>query len=68
MVEEGKFMVYLRTTKKNNDKEALRGFSVVLKNGEWANFSVLNDQKKSRNVPLMIAKLDANQYLFRLHI
>jgi len=51
--------------KKKDKKESdLRGFSVALINGEWANFSVLNDEKKSRNIPLMVAKIDDNQYLF----
>ena len=49
---------------KKNDKPSLRGFSVVLLNGEWANFSILNDEEKTRELPIMVAKVDANQYLF----
>ncbi|MGZ2369918.1 hypothetical protein ACXR6G_09050 [Ancylomarina sp. YFZ004] len=50
--------------KKNKDESSLRGFSVALINGEWANFSILNDEKKSRYLPMMVAKVDDNQYLF----
>ncbi len=50
--------------KKNKELASLRGFSVALINGEWANFSVLNDEKKSRDIPIMVAKVDDNQYLF----
>lgn len=51
--------------KKDRKKEKdLRGFSVVLINGEWSNFSVLNDEKKSEELPLLVAKVDENQYLF----
>ncbi|MCZ4695984.1 hypothetical protein DWB61_14465 [Ancylomarina euxinus] len=50
--------------KKDRKEPSLRGFSVVLINGEWANFSVLNDEKKSRDLPRMVAKVDDNQYLF----
>jgi tetratricopeptide (TPR) repeat protein len=50
--------------KKDKEKSSLRGFSVALINGEWANFSVLNDEKKSRDLPMMVAKVDGNQYLF----
>ncbi|WP_372642233.1 hypothetical protein [Ancylomarina sp.] len=46
------------------EKLSLRGFSVALINGEWASFSVLNDEKKSRDLPIMVAKVDGNQYLF----
>jgi len=50
--------------KKNFEEGMFRGFSVQLKNGEWTSFSVLNDGKKSSELPLMVAKLDDNQYLF----
>ncbi len=49
---------------RKNDKPSLRGFSVILLNGEWANFSILNDEKKTRELPIMVARVDANQYLF----
>ncbi|RZT95463.1 WD40 repeat protein [Ancylomarina subtilis] len=51
--------------KKNRATESsLRGFSVALINGEWSNFSVLNDERKSRDLPLMVAQTDENQYVF----
>jgi len=50
--------------KKNKGVASLRGFSVALINGEWTSFSVLNDEKKSRDIPTMVAKVDGNQYLF----
>tara|TARA_R110001583_G_scaffold10417_4_gene47838 strand:- start:4293 stop:6002 length:1710 start_codon:yes stop_codon:yes gene_type:complete len=49
---------------KKKDSPTLRGFSVMLMNGEWTNFSILNDEKKSSELPIMVAKIDANQYLF----
>ncbi|MFT5748827.1 MAG: tetratricopeptide (TPR) repeat protein [Ancylomarina sp.] len=49
---------------KKKERSSLRGFSVMLMNGEWTNFSILNDDEKSRDLPLMVAKLNANQYLF----
>jgi len=51
-------------TKKTFEEGSLRGFSVQLKNGEWTGFSVLNDEKHTRNLPLMVSKIDNNQYLF----
>jgi len=48
----------------NKKVSSLRGFSVELINGEWANFSVLNDDKKSRDLPIMVAKVDGNHYVF----
>ncbi|RXQ91574.1 SPOR domain-containing protein [Ancylomarina salipaludis] len=50
--------------KKDVKSSFLRGFSVALINGEWSNFSVLNDEKKSNDLPLLVAKIDDNQYLF----
>jgi len=49
---------------KKKSTPTLRGFSVMLMNGEWTNFSILNDENKSHELPIMVAKLDANQYLF----
>ena len=49
---------------KKKSTPTLRGFSVKLINGEWTNFSILNDEKKSRELPIMVAKVDANEYLF----
>ncbi|MRT93231.1 PD40 domain-containing protein [Ancylomarina sp. 16SWW S1-10-2] len=48
--------------KKN--KPVLRGFSLMLINGEWTNFSILNDENKSLELPIMLSKVDANRYLF----
>jgi len=50
--------------KTKKDKSLLRGFSVVLLNGEWSSFSVLNDEKKSVDLPIMVDKVDVNRYLF----
>lgn len=50
--------------KTKKDKSLLRGFSVVLLNGEWSSFSVLNDEKKTEDLPVMVDKVADNQYLF----
>jgi len=69
-IKDGTKLFFNSDRKLNGDKKKsfeegmYRGLSVQLKNGEWTSFSVLNDGKNSNDLPLMVAKIDDNQYLF----
>lgn len=69
-IKDGTKLFFISDRKLKNDNKKIfekglfRGFSVQLKNGEWTSFSVLNDEKRTKNLPLMVSKIDNNKYLF----
>ncbi len=56
--------ILLNNKKKNRASIDLRGFSVELINGKWANYSTLSDPNGDTDLPMMVAKVDKNQYVF----